>query len=268
MKMGYTPGEGLGRNKQGISRPIEAALRAKGAGLGHGGAEKPLAPAGDRERRRGEERSAKAAASEAEAEETDLDIARAREVQRKQWRKTQASERGPCNRGVVPVRFHGGVSCWLLQGPPKPKRQYRTAEDLLREREAQQGPGAKPAAAAAPAGVTIIDMRGPQARILKADEGEPAAGAEVGVPMPELQHNLRLLVDLTESDIARLDGRLRQETDTLAVLEQEERRLKASGEPGVRTALEGSAQRFPPHPLWACRSCPWSRRRTSAEPVP
>lgn len=39
---------------------------------------------------------------------------------------------------------------------------------------------------------------------------EDGAGGE-GVPMAELQHNLRLLVDLAEADLQRLDARLRQE---------------------------------------------------------
>ena len=43
-KMGYKAGEGLGRNKQGISTAIEAKMRPKGAGLGARGEEHKLIP--------------------------------------------------------------------------------------------------------------------------------------------------------------------------------------------------------------------------------
>jgi tuftelin-interacting protein 11 len=35
-KMNWTPGQGLGRNRQGIAKPVEAKLRPRGMGMGFG----------------------------------------------------------------------------------------------------------------------------------------------------------------------------------------------------------------------------------------
>ncbi len=42
------------------------------------------------------------------------------------------------------------------------------------------------------------------------------------MPMPELQHHLRLLVDLAEADIRKTDARLRHAQDTAVLLGREE----------------------------------------------
>lgn len=99
------------------------------------------------------------------------------------------------------------------------KREYRTAEDLLRERQA------------APAPMAVIDMRGGEARLVAAGEDGRLSTGDLAprtrpAPMPELQHNLALLVDLTEAEIRRLDVQGRTDRDTLEALAAEEGRLR------------------------------------------
>ena len=76
---------------------------------------------------------------------------------------------------------------------------------------------------------TIIDMRGKQKRLitnlehLNQEQQEDTADL---TPMPELQHNMRLLVDVAEADIQRIDGKLRHEKDTAVILGREQTRLQ------------------------------------------
>ena len=80
----------------------------------------------------------------------------------------------------------------------------------------------------------ILDMRGPQARLVANMESLDVKTHEEGgeaVPMPELQHNLRLIVDLAESEIGNLDAKLRQEKDTAVLLAKQQvvHLLRSSG---------------------------------------
>ena len=66
--------------------------------------------------------------------------------------------------------------------------------------------------------MTIIDMRGSQAQVvtnLSKLSDAPAHGAGAAddddLPMPELQHNLRLIVDLAAAEIQQLDAKIRHE---------------------------------------------------------
>ncbi|CAD6236518.1 unnamed protein product [Miscanthus lutarioriparius] len=75
----------------------------------------------------------------------------------------------------------------------------------------------------------VIDRRGRQERVLTDLRGlNDEQGQEMqadDAPMPELQHNVRLLVDDTEADVVRLDGQLRREHEKAASLVREEIKL-------------------------------------------
>ena len=68
-------------------------------------------------------------------------------------------------------------------------------------------------------------MRGPKARVLtdlaKLNEDRP----DDARPMPELQHNMDLLVEMTESEIKNAHAKLKTTEDMAALMEKEEQRL-------------------------------------------
>lgn len=104
------------------------------------------------------------------------------------------------------------------------RQDYKTIADVLNE--VAERPLEQPKQ-------TIIDMRGKQKRLvtnmehLNQEQQEDTADM---TPMPELQHNMRLLVDVAEADIQRIDGKLRHEKDTAVILGREQARLQGEVE--------------------------------------
>ncbi|KAH0459275.1 hypothetical protein IEQ34_012089 [Dendrobium chrysotoxum] len=108
---------------------------------------------------------------------------------------------------------------WLKQKQGKKKVEFMTADELLAKKQEQ--------------GLEvfqqkILDMRGPQARVLSNLENLNAEveAKENQVPMPELQHNVRLIVDMAESDILKIDNQLRRERENVVSLQKEKEKLQ------------------------------------------
>ncbi|XP_024404039.1 septin and tuftelin-interacting protein 1 homolog 1 [Physcomitrium patens] len=109
---------------------------------------------------------------------------------------------------------------WMKKNKGKKKTELRTAAELLAEKDAQNG------------GIihqTVLDMRGPQPRLLTNLENLNAEQMPVedSTPMPELQHNLRLIVDTTEAEVQTCNQRLQSERDTVLILNKDRERLEA-----------------------------------------
>lgn len=182
--MGWKPGEGLGKGKEGIAKPLEASMRPKGAGLGAAGVEPSLAP----------KAAADAKKKEAKQPQSALKLA---------WKARNRSKVASTN--VV-----------------------KSADELLAEQEVAGGV----LGAGAPA-MTILDFTGPQTRVVSNMEdlkGGQKEQDDAEVPFPELQHNLKLLVDIAEGDIRRLDGQVRLQHEKAEMLQQQAQELQTEAD--------------------------------------
>ncbi|XP_019157719.1 PREDICTED: septin and tuftelin-interacting protein 1 homolog 1-like [Ipomoea nil] len=187
-KMGYKGG-GLGKNEQGITAPIESKLRPKNMGMGFNEYKetKPL-----------------------ESHKRD-----------KPWLK-QASKKKlyiTVEELLARKQEQGLHVVQKVFDIPMPELQHNarleTVVALQKEKEKLQ-------AEAFHQKKQLENMRGPQLRVLTNLENLNAEekARENDIPMPELQHNARLIVDLAELDIQK-------EKETVVALQKEKEKLQA-----------------------------------------
>ena len=97
------------------------------------------------------------------------------------------------------------------------KRQVKTAAEVLEE---------STEAWKAPILSTILDMRGPKARVLTDLTKIAEEAPDDARPIPELHHNMDLLVEMTETEIKNLNAKLKTTEDIVELMTREEQRLE------------------------------------------
>ncbi|KAK3926472.1 Tuftelin-interacting protein 11 [Frankliniella fusca] len=194
LQMGYQPGKGLGKELQGISAPVEAHLRKGRGAIGAYGPEKVTKMEDLRPELKKKE----------EDEENDKG-----EGKLTQWRKEGSKS--------SKVKYVYKSIDEVLEDQDRGRVYKREFNELSK--------------------VKVIDMTGPQQRVLSgyhaisgpqrpADEWETRKEKKfTNFALPELQHNLNLLVDMCEQDIIANDRKLRISRDRTVSLEQEEQVL-------------------------------------------
>jgi tuftelin-interacting protein 11 len=201
-KMGYVPGKGLGKNLHGISTPVEAKKRAGKGTVGY----------------HGSERTQRSLVDFPTKPDSDEEEEKKFRQELHQWKKgTQVEKK------------------------KKPKYVYKTADELLKEGGTSWQPRSKGSEKLDELGkVKVIDMTGKEQRVLTGyhalahkhdaprDSSPPPYSQTQGkkvFDMPELLHNLDLLVEMAEDEIIQSDRKLKHNEDLAVNLKYEKEKM-------------------------------------------
>ena len=202
LNMGFQPGKGLGKNLQGRSNIVEAHLRKGKGAIGAYGAE------GGRPKK---------------DKKLDSDDEEEQDFKNKlnQWRTGNAVSGKKKNVNYV----------------------YKSVDDVIAESQFRKIDSRDRGDKSKGEGVKVIDMTGREQRVLSgyssiAGQQKPSQDGDSTTPLsliqdkrkknfelPELLHNLNLLVDMTEQDIIAADRKLAYHKDRIEVLQNEGEKL-------------------------------------------
>ncbi|KAM8716623.1 hypothetical protein ACLKA7_003495 [Drosophila subpalustris] len=204
LQMGYEPGKGLGKDLQGISQPVQAHVRKGRGAIGAYGPETAPSVGGQ---------------SKAESVQETKES----KEQLNKWRKGGNEAREKSNKRY----YYKSVEEVIAKG--------KKSDHLLSEKLSKRL-----------GNVPVIDMTGPERRVLSGyhalaqnkitpeetlydahgmeEKGEKSTAVSV-FSMPELTHNLQLLVSQCEQEIIAIDKTERECEDRQAALEHEQHQL-------------------------------------------
>lgn len=186
-KMGWK-GRGLGADGEGIVNPVETKLRPARMGLSFRGFDE-----------RTDQAKVEAKIRKGEVSEEEEEAPKGR--RRNAWKAKEKVDRGD----TVSSRK-----------PRKQKTVYKTAAEIIAEAEDIPLPP--------PSQQKVLDMTGPNIREISMSDikrTDSPTLMEVTTRLPELRHNLRLIVDLARNDLENLSREKQSTTFKMKSLEQE-----------------------------------------------